>query len=120
MTDALISINSVYPMETKLRILIVEDKPLIAENLKLTLEDLGYEVVGPCYTFVDAVNTVLKADIDLALLDINLGGKHKEENGIALGQLLAQTRQLPFIFSRPTAIWRPYAPPPVLDQAVIS
>lgn len=85
-------------MENKLRILIVEDKPLIAENLKLTLEDLGYEVAGPCYTFADAVNTILRGEIDLALLDINLGSDRKDENGIALGQLIDNTSRLPFIF----------------------
>jgi DNA-binding LytR/AlgR family response regulator len=85
-------------MEHKLKILVVEDKPLIAENLKLTLEDLGYEVAHLCYTFTQAVSAISSGTIDLALLDIHLGSKNPDENGIALGQLIQKTSGTPFIF----------------------
>lgn len=85
-------------METKLKILIVEDKPLIAENIKLTLEDLGYDVPHLCYTFPQAVQAIADGSIDLALLDINLGSKNPAEDGIALGRLIRETIGIPFIF----------------------
>jgi DNA-binding LytR/AlgR family response regulator len=58
-----------------LRILVVEDEYLIADDLRDTLLDAAAVVLGPVPT-VEAAKTVIEKEpaIDAALLDINLGG----------------------------------------------
>lgn len=54
------------------RILVVEDEPIIAMALEDMLLDLGCEVVGPASTLAEAQALAETADIDAALLDINI------------------------------------------------
>ena len=86
---------------SRLRILVVEDEALIAENLRLTLEDLGYEVPATCYTFAEAQATLaspLARQADLVLLDINLSSADPALSGLALARQLAEAGGPPFIF----------------------
>jgi PAS domain S-box-containing protein len=57
------------------RVLVVEDDALIAADLAATLEELGYEPVGPAAT-VDEAFGLVERDEGLAagLLDVNVGG----------------------------------------------
>lgn len=54
------------------RILVVEDEPLIAVDIEMTLADLGWEVVGPAGTLEQARKLVDSGTFSLALMDINL------------------------------------------------
>ena len=85
-------------MPPKISLIVVEDEALIAENLRLTLEDLGYAVLATCYTFAEA-ETALAAHpaADLVLLDINLGSANPAHTGLALAQGLSAAGR-PFIF----------------------
>ena len=86
---------------SRLRILLVEDEALIAENLRLTLEDLGYEVPAAAYTFAEAqalLASPLARQADLVLLDINLGSPDPAASGLALARQLAEAGGPPFIF----------------------
>jgi DNA-binding NarL/FixJ family response regulator len=57
------------------RVVVVEDDYLIAMQTASIVEDAGYTVIGPEAT-VDATRKVLAHQkVDLALLDINLGGE---------------------------------------------
>ena len=85
-------------MSDKLTIQIVEDEALIAENLKYTLEDLGYRVIGVAYTYWEAREALLTQRADLTLLDINLGSNAPDEDGLALARLMAQAATRPFLF----------------------
>lgn len=85
-------------MEHKIRVLIVEDEALIAENLSQTLEDLGYGTAGICYTFREAQQAIADVPAELVLLDINLGSNNADENGIALGRIINAGARKPFIF----------------------
>lgn len=58
-----------------LRILIIEDEPLLAFMLADMLEGLGHRVAGSCRTLEDAMETVSVGSFDAALLDLNLHGK---------------------------------------------
>lgn len=58
-----------------LRILVVEDEFLVADHLSMTLEDLGYEVVGPVPTVAEALAAIENEALDGALLDANLDGE---------------------------------------------
>jgi len=85
----------------RLRVLVIEDEALIAENLRFTLEDLGYEVPATCYTFAEARTTLaspLTHPADLVLLDINLGSADPAASGLALARQLAEAGGPPFIF----------------------
>lgn len=82
-------------MDNNIKILIVEDDLLIAENLKAVLEDLGYDVYEPCATAAEAIRTLEQQAFDLALLDINLNGK---DDGIEVGKLINGKYRFPFIF----------------------
>lgn len=85
-------------MEPKIKILIVEDEALIAENLKLTLEDLGYEVVDCCYNYAEAETAIRRNEADLVMLDINLGSRDESQNGLSLAAVLHNELKTPFIF----------------------
>ena len=84
-----------------LRILVVEDEYLIADDLRDTLLDAAAVVLGPVPT-VEAAKTVIQKEpvIDAALLDINLGDR--DAYPIA-AELLR--RQVPFIFATGCEPW---------------
>ncbi|MCQ2972678.1 MAG: response regulator [archaeon] len=62
-------------LQNKKRILIVEDEAIVAFNLKLDLESLGYEVVGTTSSGDEAINIAVEHRPDLTIMDINLKGK---------------------------------------------
>src|ERR1700760_5040 len=55
-----------------LRILLVEDEPLIALDLETILERLGHQVVGVAETCAEAVRLAGDERPDVALVDIKL------------------------------------------------
>lgn len=77
------------------RILIVEDEPLIAEDLRAHLEDLGYEVAAHCDNALDAMAEISMQKPDLLLLDINLGDG---PDGVQLAEKVKAKHSMPFIF----------------------
>lgn len=83
--------------ETKIRVFIVEDEALIAENLKDTIEDLGYEVAGVAYSYNEALTDISALEFDLLLLDISLGD-HNVQTGLDIAKQLPGIKNVPFIF----------------------
>jgi CheY-like chemotaxis protein len=69
-----------------LRILLVEDSPVVADALKQHLELLGATVVGPAATTAEAMKAIMGGRPDVALVDFHLRG----ENSYTL---IAQLRQ---------------------------
>lgn len=57
-----------------IRIVIAEDEPLIRLDLKESLEEEGYEVVGEAGDGAEAVELVRRHEPDLAILDIKMPG----------------------------------------------
>ena len=55
------------------RVLILEDEPLIAMLLVDILERAGCTIAGPTFDVTQALALVCDRDIDVAILDINLG-----------------------------------------------
>ena len=78
-----------------LKIFLVEDEGLIAEHLKLSLEKLGYEVLGVAAKYSEAVAFLESNSPDLIIADIMLAG---EKDGIDLGEHVRKHYRLPFIF----------------------
>jgi two-component sensor histidine kinase/CheY-like chemotaxis protein len=76
-----------------LRLLIVEDEPLIGLELAERLEQAGCHVLSPIGTEVDALRLIEGEQFDGALLDANLHGR--PVNGIAAA---LTRRKVPFVF----------------------
>ncbi len=82
-------------MSTKVRIFIVEDEPLIAADLEMNLEELGYDVCGQADNAMDAMADIAATKPDIALLDISIEG---DLDGVQLAEKINQKFQIPFIF----------------------
>lgn len=80
----------------ELKILVVEDDPMIAESLEEMLELLGHEVLRVAESGEEAVMGLMEMEPDLILLDIQLKGKM---NGIEVAHLIRTKYNIPFIFT---------------------
>ncbi|MBC3807437.1 EAL domain-containing protein [Undibacterium seohonense] len=81
-------------MQTE-RILIVEDEPVVALDLRQTLEEMGHEVVAISHSFETAMESVIRDNPSLIMMDINLKG---DIDGIDACDAIYQGWQLPVIF----------------------
>jgi len=95
-------------MTGKIRILIVEDEALVAEDLKEMLQGFGYEVAGIADTGELAITLAGEHHPDLVLMDINLAG---EMDGITAGGTIRSRWEIPIIYV--TA----FATPAIIDRA---
>jgi CheY-like chemotaxis protein len=77
-----------------LRVLVVEDEMMVSMLIEDMLTDLGCTVVGPAARLDEAFDLARAADIDCAVLDVNLGGQPI----FPLADLLRE-RGLPFAFA---------------------
>jgi DNA-binding LytR/AlgR family response regulator len=82
-------------MEEKVKVLIVEDEFLIAEDIAMRLTDFGYSIVGCASSAAEAIKILEKHPVDIALLDINIQG---ELDGIDLAAQIKEHYGIPFIF----------------------
>jgi CheY-like chemotaxis protein len=60
--------------EGRIRVLLVEDEPIIAMTAQDMLEALGCEVVASAATLEEALAAAARGGFDVAMLDINLNG----------------------------------------------
>src|ERR1700761_2752251 len=72
MSRHIVAIVAVSSGGALLRILLVEDEPLIALDLESILERLGHEVVGVAETRLEAIHLAEHEHPDVALVDIKL------------------------------------------------
>jgi len=82
-------------MDTKTKILIVEDEMIIAANISLQLTELGYEVTGIIPRGEDALLNIEENKPDILLLDINLKGSL---DGIETAKAMQKTHNIPVIY----------------------
>lgn len=80
---------------SKVKILVAEDELIIAEDIRMMLENLGYEVIGTVPDYTEAIELIDKNPPDVILIDILLAG---EKDGIALAETIREKHNLPFIF----------------------
>jgi DNA-binding response OmpR family regulator len=85
-------------MENNIDILVIEDEALIAETIRMQLEDFGYHICNVCYKYETAVEAIEKADYDLVITDINLGHGIDEKSGLTLMNQMKRIKKCPFIF----------------------
>lgn len=58
-----------------LRVLVVEDEMMVSMLIEDMLVDLGCTVVGPASRLDEAMQIADEAELDCAVLDVNLGGQ---------------------------------------------
>jgi len=76
------------------RVLVLEDEAVLAFALEDMLLDLGCAVVGPALRLSEAFALLEKAQLDAAVLDVNVGGDRSY--GVAED---LERRGIPFIFA---------------------
>jgi two-component system, cell cycle sensor histidine kinase and response regulator CckA len=76
-------------------ILIVEDEVIVAENLHMRLEQLGYAVAGIAVKGEEAIEMALRLKPQLILMDIQLNG---QEDGIHAAEMIRAQYDVPVIY----------------------
>ncbi len=79
----------------RMRILVVEDDPVVADDICAYLHGAGHKVLGPAYHLAEAKELAELHAFDIALLDIHLE-RHGE--GIQLAQFIRGFSPAPIIF----------------------
>lgn len=77
-----------------LKVLVVEDESAVAIMIEDMLEDLGCSVAASAAGLAEAREIAATAEIDLAVLDVNLGGQPV----LPVARILRE-RQIPLVFS---------------------
>lgn len=80
----------------EVRVFVVEDELIHAENTKLSVEEAGFLVVGESAHADQALEAIEKAKPDIVLMDISLPGKN---NGITLAKKISEQNGPPVIFT---------------------
>lgn len=80
---------------TGIKVLIVEDEPLIAKNIGMYLNNNNYEVAGIAYDPEEAFYQLKKERPDFAILDINL---ESDKTGIDVAEYINKNNFIPFIY----------------------
>lgn len=78
-----------------IKVLIVEDEPLIAKNIGMYLNNHDFEVAGIAYDSEEAIQQLKRQQPDFAILDINL---ESEKDGIEIAQYINQHNFIPFVY----------------------
>ena len=89
------STSPAFAHTTAASLLVVEDERIVALDLKLTLESMGFQVVGTASTQDEAVVLTMSYRPDLILMDINLGNGG---DGILAAQEIARFADVPVVF----------------------
>lgn len=83
------------PNEGSVRILLVEDESLIAEDIKSVLKQLGYSVLPAVSSGEEAVRQAEELKPDLILMDIILSG---EMDGVTATEIIRSRSDIPIIY----------------------
>jgi DNA-binding LytR/AlgR family response regulator len=88
--------NSISQMNSQtIRILIVEDEIEIADDLRETLEEFGYQITDVVHSGEDALKSIERIEPDLALCDIKINGYM---DGIQTAEEIKKIIDIPIIF----------------------
>lgn len=79
----------------KIKVLIVEDELLTAANLKIKLEDHGFNVINTVPSGEEALDIITAGTPDLLLMDIQLAG---ELDGISTAEKILELINVPIIY----------------------
>ncbi|MFY8127164.1 MAG: response regulator [Chitinophagaceae bacterium] len=79
----------------EIKVLIVEDDPLIAIDIEQILNNLNFRVSGTAFNAEDALYSLKTNTPDIVLLDVNL---ESDKDGINIAEIINEKYQLPFIY----------------------
>jgi CheY-like chemotaxis protein len=77
------------------RILIVEDERIIAEDLKISLRNFGYDIIAIVSSGEDAIKKAEELCPDLMLMDIALQG---DIDGIEAAEKIHEKSDIPIVY----------------------
>jgi CheY-like chemotaxis protein len=77
-----------------LRVMVLEDEPIVAMMLEDMLVELGCDVIGPAYSLNEGLSLAARGGFDAAVLDINLNGQRSDAVALAL-----DARGTPYTFA---------------------
>lgn len=80
---------------SKEKILVVEDERIVAEDIKIRLKSLGYNVLGIAFSGEEAIKKTEEMQPELVLMDIVLGGKM---DGIEAASLMKSRFGIPVVY----------------------
>ena len=109
--------------QSRARVLVVEDEPLIALDLEEILVSAGFSVVGPAGSVAAAIGLIERRPVDVALLDANLGGYPVDDIAAALTRANIpfafatghQREGLPRSFAAARVLGKPFNPTDVIS-----
>ena len=78
-----------------IKILVVEDEPLVAEDIASHIEEMGFEVAGIAYSGAEAIQMIDTLEVDAALLDIRL---EDDISGIDVAKHIRKHKMIPFLY----------------------
>ncbi|MFY0608462.1 MAG: response regulator transcription factor [Cyclobacteriaceae bacterium] len=78
-----------------MKILVVENEVIVADNIVKVLKSSGYQPMSPALNYDQAILQIEKERPDFLILDINLG---KGRSGIDVARFLLDRHPAPFIF----------------------
>lgn len=78
-----------------IRVLIVEDEPIIAEDIRGLLISESFSVVGVAHKGTEALDMLSSRQPNFVLLDINLAG---QMTGFDVAEVIHQNYHIPYIF----------------------
>lgn len=76
------------------RVLVIEDEAMIAMLIEDMLTELGCAMLGPAADAARALAMIEEANLDAAILDVNLGGERTTPVAATL-----KSKGIPFIFA---------------------
>jgi len=80
---------------SEIRVLIVEDDPIICEDIRDMLSNVNYNAIGVAYDKKEAIEAIDKLRPDLVLLDINLEGNYE---GFEIAEYINKIGKIPFMY----------------------
>ncbi len=80
---------------SEIKILIVEDEPVIAQNISMYLNNNDFTVSGIAYDYEEAMNELQHNPPDAVILDINLDSAL---DGIDIASHINKKLRIPFLF----------------------
>ncbi len=80
---------------SEISVLILEDEPIIAEDLHSLLESSNYKIAGLCHHGEEALDMLSNRAPSFAILDINLGGGM---TGLDVAEVINAKYNIPYIF----------------------
>lgn len=78
-----------------INVLIVEDEPVIAQNIKKVLTNMDFSVSGIAYNSSRALDMLATRSPDAVLLDITIKG---DKDGIDLAEIINNKYKIPFLY----------------------